>query len=118
MVLTAYSSNTIFYEFCFFLIFDKLLIMAEKKEASTQFVEAASQLARVVDRLDRDFTKRRSRWYGFSYGLLQGIGFAFGATVLFVIIFYALLAMEDWPIFGNFASQINDQIFFERELIQ
>ncbi|HOE74689.1 MAG TPA: DUF5665 domain-containing protein [bacterium] len=92
--------------------------MTENKEASTQFVEAASQLVKVVDRLDRDFTKRRSRWYGLSYGLLQGIGFAFGATVLFVLIFYALVAMESWPVFGGVASRINDQIFFEKELIQ
>jgi len=92
--------------------------MEENKESHEPFIGSAEKLAQIVDKLDRDFMQRRSWWYSLSHGLLQGVGIALGATVLFVIIFYGLMALENVPGFGDFASKITDQIFINRELIK
>lgn len=83
-----------------------------------QIAGSAEKLAGVVNKLDRDFTQRRSWWYSLSHGLLQGAGIAIGATIFFVIIFYGLLALETVPYLGDFTSKIIDQLFVGRELVQ
>ena len=83
-----------------------------------EFANATEKLARVVDKLDRDFTARRSWSYSLFNGLLQGAGIALGATLLFVVIFYGLIALESTPIIGDFASRVIDQLFINKELTQ
>ncbi len=86
-------------------------------EESEKITSSAEKLAQVVDKLDKDFMQRRSWWYSFSHGLLQGVGIALGATVFFVIIFYGLLWLETMPVIGDFVARITDLIFVENEIL-
>lgn len=81
-----------------------------------EFADAAQKLSQIVDRLDRDFMARRSWHYSLAHGLLQGAGIAIGATLLFVVIFYGLVALESTPVIGDFASRVVDQLFINKEL--
>ncbi len=85
---------------------------------SEEYINATEKLTRMVDRLDRDFTSRRSWHYSLGQGLLQGAGIAIGATLLFVVIFYGLIALESAPIIGDFAGKVVDQLFINKELTQ
>jgi len=80
-----------------------------------EFTDAAHKLTQIVDRLDRDFMARRSWSYSLFNGLLQGSGIAIGATLLFVVIFYGLVALESTPVIGDFASKVVDQLFIVNE---
>jgi hypothetical protein len=89
---------------------------ASQDKSQTATVDSVEKLAKIVDRLDKDFNNRRTWWKSLSYGLLYGVGTAIGATVLFVLIFYLLMAFESNPIFGGTVSKIIDQFFVGQEI--
>ena len=88
----------------------------DQSGSQAEVADSVEKLAKIVGRLDNDFNNRRTWWWSLSHGLLYGVGTAVGATVLFVLIFYLLMAVESHPVFGGTVSRIIDQFFVNQEV--
>lgn len=75
-----------------------------------------SQLATMVDRLDREMIKRRTWWRSLLQGILYGLGSAIGGTLVFGAIIYLLMQMNISNYLGDYVSRIMDKVLIEQGL--
>jgi len=90
--------------------------MEGKIPQSDELTGTVSQLATMVDRLDREMIKRRTWWRSLLQGILYGLGSAIGGTLVFGAIIYLLMQMNISNYLGDYVSRIMDKVLIEQGL--
>lgn len=78
--------------------------MEQKQENNLE--ESLSKLTELL----KDFSSRRFIFRNFTAGIIRGVGFAIGATIIFALIGWILSKLQIVPILGDWAIRILEYI--------
>jgi len=90
--------------------------MREKLEERVDRLAGVLERMRLDEYLDHVSNRRRLVWNSLLYGMLRGLGFAFGFTVLGAAMMAVLsrIAVKNIPVIGEFLGDVLDKALARR----
>lgn len=82
--------------------------MRERLEERVDKLAGVLERMRLDEYLDRVTNRRRMIWENLFYGMLRGVGYAIGFTVLgaLVVVILGRLASNNVPVLGEFLAEV------------
>ena len=82
--------------------------MRERLEERVDKLAGVLERMRLDEYLDRVTNRRRMIWENLMYGMLRGVGYAIGFTVLgaLVVVILGRLASNNVPVLGEFLAEV------------
>ena len=90
--------------------------MRERLEERVDKMAGILERMRLDEYLDHMSNRRRLVWDNLLYGMLRGLGFAFGFTVLGAVLVVVLsrLAANNVPVLGEFFAEVLEEALRRR----